>query len=50
MLVIQLIFLENQILPTIFYDLFVVDGDDRFMGTVPLSSVISTVRNKKILK
>ena len=25
-----------------------VDGDDRFIGTIPLSSVISTVRNKKI--
>jgi len=39
---------KSNSLPTVFYDLFVVDGDDRFIGTIPLSSVISTVRNKKI--
>ena len=39
---------KSNSLPTVFYDLFVVDSDDRFIGTIPLSSVISTVRNKKI--
>ena len=37
-------------LPKVLYDLFVVDQHNRLVGTIPLSVVISTTRNRKVVE
>ena len=39
---------KTKTLPKVFYDLFIIDKNDRFIGTVSLSTVISSKRKKKI--
>ena len=39
---------KSKSLPSVFYDIFLVDQNERFMGTVPLCTIISNSRRKKI--
>ena len=39
---------KSNSLPKVFYDVFIIDTNDKFIGTVPLSTIISTIRKKKI--
>ena len=39
---------KSNSLPKVFYDLFIIDKNEKFIGTVPLCTVISTIRKKKI--
>ncbi len=39
---------KSKNLPSVFYDIFLVDQNERFMGTVPLCTIISNNSRKKI--
>ena len=39
---------KSKSLPSVFYDIFLVDQNDRFIGMVPLCTIISNIRSKKI--
>ncbi len=39
---------RSKSLPSVFYDIFLVDQNDKFLGMVPLCTVISNIRRKKI--
>lgn len=39
---------RSKSLPSVFYDIFLVDQNDKFMGMVPLCSIVSNIRRKKI--
>ena len=39
---------KSNSLPKVFYDLFIIDKNEKFIGTVPLCTVISTIRKKNI--
>ena len=39
---------RSKSLPSVFYDIFLVDQNDKFIGMVPLCTIISNTRRKKI--
>ena len=39
---------RSKSLPSVFYDIFLVDQNDKFIGMVPLCTIISNTRKKKI--
>tara|TARA_A100001015_G_scaffold303954_1_gene394415 strand:+ start:70 stop:1434 length:1365 start_codon:yes stop_codon:yes gene_type:complete len=39
---------KSKSLPSVFYDIFLVDQNDRFIGVVPLCTIVSNIRSKKI--
>jgi magnesium transporter len=39
---------RSKSLPSVFYDIFLVDQNEKFMGMVPLCSIVSNIRRKKI--
>ena len=39
---------KSKSLPSVFYDIFLVDQNDRFIGMIPLCTIVSNIRSKKI--
>ena len=39
---------KSKSLPSVFYDIFLVDQNDKFIGMVPLCTIVSNIRSKKI--
>ena len=40
---------KSKNLPKVFYDLFVTDDKNKYLGTIPLSTIITSVRGIKVL-
>ncbi len=40
---------KSKNLPKVFYDLFVTDNKNKFLGTIPLSTIITSLRKIKVL-